>query len=181
MVKVRWLPHHEPEFAERVARIVQAHDWLTSRLLQEHGGFEQWTKERDDASSTGHWSTKDRDYRGERRAPPSPPPRCDRTTRTPNLPQATATLSGLTRSNATPDNIAWAVVEGMVLNLRGGVEALRDQGADVTRVLLIGGASASRAVRTIAPGVFGMPVALPTPTDLIHRYAALLAAMHGQR
>ncbi|MGB3184369.1 MAG: xylulokinase [Ornithinimicrobium sp.] len=343
--KVRWLARHEPEYAERVARIVLPHDYVTGRFLQAHGGFEQWTTDRGDASGTGYWSTKDGDYRRDimHRAlghdfeapkvlapngvagitsggmllasgtgdnmgaalglglqpgdvvvslgtsgtvftastvrPHDPtgtvagfadatgaylPLMCTLNAarvmtaaasmlgvdlerlnelamdtqpgaqglsflpyldgeRTPNLPDATGTLSGLTRANATPGNIARAAVEGMLLNLRGGVEALRVQGADVTRVLLIGGASASMSVQSIAASIFGVPVAVPTPAeyvalgaakqaawalaggdsppewplhlaneaasasaaadpaDLIHRYEALLAAMHGQQ
>ena len=85
--------------------------------------------------------------------------------RTPNLPTATGTLSGLTRANATPENLARAVVEGMVTNLAEALDALRGQGVEVERVLLIGGAAGSRAVREIAPGLFGAPVAVPAPGE----------------
>ena len=59
--------------------------------------------------------------------------------RTPDLPDATGTLTGLTRANATPENLARAAVEGMLLNLVAGVDALREKGIRVERVLLIGG------------------------------------------
>lgn len=87
--------------------------------------------------------------------------------RTPNLPQASGTLGGLTRANATPENIARAAVEGMLLNLRGGIEALRGQGARVERVLLIGGASASQAVQSVATSLFGVPVSVPEPREYV--------------
>lgn len=96
--------------------------------------------------------------------------------RTPDLPEATGTLSGLTRANATPDNIARAAVEGMLLNLRDGVEALRDHGAEVDRVLLIGGASASTAVQHVAGSLFGVPVVVPTPAEYVGIGAARQAA-----
>lgn len=96
--------------------------------------------------------------------------------RTPDLPSATGTLSGLTRTNATPENLARAVVEGMLCNLASGVDSLRRQGIPVARVLLIGGASASRAVRAIAPALFGVPVAVPSPGEYVGIGAARQAA-----
>jgi xylulokinase len=96
--------------------------------------------------------------------------------RTPDLPDATGTLSGLTRANATPENLARAAVEGMLCNLVAGVDALRDHGVAVERVLLIGGAAASRAVREIAPGLFRAPVVLPAPAEYVGVGAARQAA-----
>lgn len=96
--------------------------------------------------------------------------------RTPDLPDATGTLSGLTRSNATPENLARAAVEGMLLNLVAGVTALRDQGADVERVLLIGGASASAAVQQVAAHLFGVPVVVPESREYVALGAARQAA-----
>ena len=71
--------------------------------------------------------------------------------RTPNLPTAKGSLHGLTRTNATPENLARAVVEGMLLGLAGAVEAVRAAGCPVERVLLIGGAAASRPCRRSPP------------------------------
>ncbi|GAB3055244.1 xylulokinase [Intrasporangium mesophilum] len=96
--------------------------------------------------------------------------------RTPDLPDATGTLSGLTRSNATPENLARAAVEGMLCNLVAGVDALRDNGVSVERVLLIGGAAASQAVREISPGLFRAPVVVPTPAEYVGIGAARQAA-----
>ena len=96
--------------------------------------------------------------------------------RTPDLPEATGTLSGLTRSNATPANLARAAVEGMLCNLVAGVDALRDKGVQVDRVLLIGGAAASRAVRELAPGLFRAPVVVPRPAEYVGVGAARQAA-----
>ncbi|GAA2156908.1 xylulokinase [Humibacillus xanthopallidus] len=96
--------------------------------------------------------------------------------RTPDLPDATGTLSGLTRSNATPENLARAAVEGMLCNLVNGVDALRRHGVAVERVLLIGGAAASRAVREIAPGLFRAPIVVPAPGEYVGIGAARQAA-----
>ncbi len=96
--------------------------------------------------------------------------------RTPNLPAATGSLHGLTRSNATPENLARAVVEGMLLNLAAAVDAVRAVGVPVRRVLLIGGAAASTAVQEVAPDLFGVPVAVPTPGEYVAVGAARQAA-----
>ncbi|WP_404350711.1 xylulokinase [Phycicoccus jejuensis] len=96
--------------------------------------------------------------------------------RTPNLPEATGSLHGLTRTNATPENLARAVVEGMLLGLADAVDAVRDAGCPVERVLLIGGAAKSAAVQRIAPDLFGAPVAVPAPGEYVAVGAARQAA-----
>ncbi|MDO5712156.1 MAG: FGGY-family carbohydrate kinase, partial [Micrococcales bacterium] len=96
--------------------------------------------------------------------------------RTPALPEATGTLGGLTRKNATPQNMARAAVEGMLCNLADGVDSLRGQGAPVERVLLIGGAAASPAVRAVAADLFAVPVAVPEPGEYVGIGAARQAA-----
>jgi xylulokinase len=96
--------------------------------------------------------------------------------RTPNLPNATGSLHGLTRSNATPENLARAVVEGMLLGLAAAVDAVRAAGCPVHRVLLIGGAAASVAVQEVAADVFGVPVAIPSPGEYVAVGAARQAA-----
>lgn len=96
--------------------------------------------------------------------------------RTPALPEATGTLGGLTRANATPANLARAAVEGMLCNLADGVDALREQGTPIERVLLIGGAAGSPAVRAVAAELFGVPVAVPEPGEYVGIGAARQAA-----
>lgn len=96
--------------------------------------------------------------------------------RTPNLPDAAGTLSGLRRDTMTPANLARAAVEGMLCGLADGVDALIAQGVTVNRVLLIGGAARSEAVRLIAPAVFGVPVLVPEPGEYVALGAARQAA-----
>jgi xylulokinase len=96
--------------------------------------------------------------------------------RTPNLPDSTGALHGLTLSNATPANLARAAVEGMLCGLADGLTALADQGVSVSGVRLIGGAAQSEAVRQIAPTVFGVPVTVPTPGEYVADGAARQAA-----
>ena len=96
--------------------------------------------------------------------------------RTPNLPLATGGLLGMTLTNMTPANIARAAIEGVLFGLADALDALRAQGAHVGTVRLVGGASASLAVRTIAAGVLGVPVLLPVPGEYVADGAARQAA-----
>ncbi|MGH3716212.1 MAG: xylulokinase [Micromonosporaceae bacterium] len=96
--------------------------------------------------------------------------------RTPNLPDAAGSLHGLRRANMTPENLARAAVEGMLCGLADGLDALRDLGVRVRRVLLVGGGARSDAVRTIAPTVLGAPVTVPTPGEYVALGAARQAA-----
>lgn len=96
--------------------------------------------------------------------------------RTPNLPDATGTLSGITRDNLTPENLARAMVEGMILGVGAGVDSLRREGVPVERVHLIGGAVASRAVREIAADLLGVPVVVPRAGEYVALGAARQAA-----
>ena len=65
--------------------------------------------------------------------------------RTPNLPDATRPAPRASpAANATPANLARAAVEGMLCGLADGIDAVRASGVPVERVLLIGGARASR-------------------------------------
>jgi xylulokinase len=53
---------------------------------------------------------------------------------------------------------------------------LREQGVVVRRVLLIGGAARSEAVRAVAPTVFGAPVTVPPSAEYVALGAARQAA-----
>jgi xylulokinase len=97
--------------------------------------------------------------------------------RTPNLPDATASLTGMTLGSTTRENLARAAVEGMLSGLGAGLEALRGLGVPLQRALLIGGGAQSEAVRAIAPEVLGIPVEVPAPGE----YVALGAARQAAR
>jgi xylulokinase len=99
--------------------------------------------------------------------------------RTPNLPDATAQISGLTLANHTRANLARAAIEGMLCGLGAGLDALRAAGVTCTRVFLVGGAAGNPAVSQIAAEVFGLPVIVPAPGEYVangaaHQAAALL-------
>ncbi len=103
--------------------------------------------------------------------------------RTPDLPAATGTIGGVTRHNATPENLARASVEGMLCGLADGVDALLERGIEARRVLLIGGAARSAAVQQVAPELFGVPVVVPSPAEYVALGAARQAAwaLHPDR
>ena len=96
--------------------------------------------------------------------------------RTPNYPDARGLLNGLTRANATPEHLARAAVEGLLCGLADGVDALRSQGVQVRRALLIGGGSRSVAVQALVPAILGVPVVLPEPGEYVALGAARQAA-----
>ena len=96
--------------------------------------------------------------------------------RTPNLPDATASLFGLTLGSTTRPNLARAAIEGLLCGLADGLDAVRAQGVTAERILLIGGAAQNPAVQLIAAQVFDAPVAVPTPGEYVADGAAVQAA-----
>jgi xylulokinase len=96
--------------------------------------------------------------------------------RTPNLPDATGSLHGLRLETASRSYLARAFVEGLLCGQADGLAALESQGLVATRVLLVGGAAKSRAVREIAPRVLGVPVVVPSPGEYVALGAARQAA-----
>ena len=79
--------------------------------------------------------------------------------RTPNRPDATGALHGLTLATSTPAHLARAAVEGLLCGLADALDALVAAGVPCERVFLVGGGARSDAVRRIAPAVLGRPVA----------------------
>ncbi len=96
--------------------------------------------------------------------------------RTPNLPDATGSLHGLTLATSTPAHLARAAVEGLLCGLADGLDALVALGVEPRRVLLVGGGAQSRAVREIAPTVLGVPVEVPEPGEYVADGACRQAA-----
>ncbi|MYS87740.1 xylulokinase [Embleya scabrispora] len=96
--------------------------------------------------------------------------------RTPNLPDATGAIHGLTGGNATPAHLARAAVEGMLCGLAEALDTLIASGVATGHVLLTGGAARSPAVTAIAPALFERPVTLPEPAEYVAIGAARQAA-----
>lgn len=96
--------------------------------------------------------------------------------RTPNLPDAKASLHGLTIASTTPANLARAAVEGMLCGLAAGLDAVRTVGVVEQRILLIGGAAQNPAVAQVAAQVFDAPVVIPASGEYVADGAAAQAA-----
>jgi len=103
--------------------------------------------------------------------------------RTPNLPNATASLHGLTIASSTRANIARAAIEGMLCGLAAGLDAVRAVGVKEQHIILIGGAAQNIAVTAIAAQVFDAPVIVPAPGEYVADGAAAQAAwaLTGER
>jgi len=85
--------------------------------------------------------------------------------RTPALPQARATLHGLTGTNFTPENLSRAAMEGATFGMRFALDVLRRNGIQPTEIRLVGGGARSPLWRQIVANVFGYPVVCPISTE----------------
>jgi xylulokinase len=103
--------------------------------------------------------------------------------RTPNLPDATASMYGLTSADTTRENLARSAFEGMLSGLGAGLDAVRAVGVREQRLLLIGGAAQSVGVQTIAAQLFDAPVVVPAPGEYVAEGAAVQAGwvLSGER
>ncbi|HRC13848.1 MAG TPA: xylulokinase [Dermatophilaceae bacterium] len=96
--------------------------------------------------------------------------------RTPNLPDATATLSGMTLRSFTRANLARAAVEGLAGLLSNALTGIRERDVPVNRVTLVGGGAQSEAFRVVAAQIWELPVDVPPPGEYVARGAARQAA-----
>ncbi|MBP3037412.1 Hsp70 family protein [Arthrobacter sp. zg-ZUI100] len=96
--------------------------------------------------------------------------------RTPNLPEATGSLHGITLANYTPSNLARAAMEGVACSLADGLAAVTALGIEARRVILVGGAARSEALQQAVSSVFGLPVTVPQPGEYVADGAARQAA-----
>ena len=96
--------------------------------------------------------------------------------RTPNRPKATGVFAGMNLKNSNQEDIARAMVEGMLAGLADAVDALVALGVGVNRILLIGGAAKNPAVPVIASALFGREVLVPPTGEYVADGAAKQAA-----
>jgi xylulokinase len=96
--------------------------------------------------------------------------------RTPNRPDATGVFSGMNLSNSNPENIARAMIEGMLSGLADAVESLSNLGVSINRIFLVGGAAKNPAVGQIASALFGREVVIPPAGEYVADGAARQAA-----
>ena len=97
--------------------------------------------------------------------------------RTPNLPDATARLEGMTLKNSTRAHLARAGVEGLLAHMRFALECVRELGVPIEKVLVVGGGARSRAVQTLASEFLGVPVEFPEAAEYVALGAARQAGM----
>ncbi|WP_244929848.1 FGGY family carbohydrate kinase [Nocardioides sp. W7] len=96
--------------------------------------------------------------------------------RSPNRPAAVGTWTGLTGATTRAD-LARASFEALLCSLADAVDQVAAVTGDTPRrVLVVGGATRSPALRALAPAVLGRPVVLPPPGEYVARGAARQAA-----
>lgn len=96
--------------------------------------------------------------------------------RTPNRPEAVGTWTGLTPATTRAD-LARAAYEALLCSLADAIDRLVDAtGEQPRRVIMLGGATRSAALRALAPAVLGRPVTLPPSAEYVALGAARQAA-----
>lgn len=96
--------------------------------------------------------------------------------RTPNLPDATGTLHGITTAT-TAAQLALAAHDGVLCGLLDGLDRLAEVGGDVGgRLLLVGGGARSAAYRQRLADLTGRPVLVPATDETVATGAAVQAA-----
>ncbi|WP_378742037.1 xylulokinase [Nocardia brasiliensis] len=135
VAKLRWLADHEPDLADRTARIMLPHDYLTWRLRGGSGAAPEPTTDRGDASGTGYWSPADCEYRKDLLA-------LGFRGRTPELPRVLAPSEAAGR---TPSGVLVAAGTG---DNAGAALGLGIEDGDVVVSL---GTSGTVFARTLAP------------------------------
>jgi xylulokinase len=80
--------------------------------------------------------------------------------RTPDLPSARGTLTGISPNNFTPANLIRAAVEGVSFGILNGLDLIQG-GTPVERILVIGGGSRSAAWRQLLADASGATVEVP--------------------
>ncbi|WP_417778657.1 xylulokinase [Stutzerimonas xanthomarina] len=96
--------------------------------------------------------------------------------RVPALPQATASLHGLTADNLTRANLCRAVVEGVTFGLRYGLDLLRESGIRSERIQLIGGGANNPLWRQIVADMMATPVVCTSHSEAAALGGAIQAA-----
>jgi xylulokinase len=97
--------------------------------------------------------------------------------RTPNLPRAAGTITGL-RHSTTPAQILMATYEGAVLSLIDALDRLAEQGSGVAAdapLVLIGGGARGRTWREVVARLSGREMLIPAAQELVALGAAAQA------
>lgn len=97
--------------------------------------------------------------------------------RTPNRPDATAELKGMTLKNSDRAHVARATVEGLLNLMKFALDAVRALDVKLEHVVMVGGGAKSRAVLELAEEFLGATVTVPKSGE----YVALGAARQAAR
>ncbi|RQW63639.1 xylulokinase [Vibrio viridaestus] len=95
--------------------------------------------------------------------------------RIPPLPNATASLHGLTTDNLSQANIIRATTEAATFTIRYGLDLFREQGIEPEQIRLIGGGAKNAEWRQMVADIMNTPVICP----LEHEAAALGGAIQA--
>ncbi|HEV2527313.1 MAG TPA: xylulokinase [Thermomicrobiales bacterium] len=96
--------------------------------------------------------------------------------RTPNIPQATGQIVGLTDANATPAHFARAALDGVAAGIAYCVDALGRDGFRADGATLVGGGAASPVWQQAVADALGLPVAVRSGSEHAARGMAAQAA-----
>jgi xylulokinase len=96
--------------------------------------------------------------------------------RTPNLPNATGMIKGLTEETATPDLLLRAALDGVVAGLAYGVDALGRLGVTAPGITLVGGGAIHPVWQRAVADATGLPVTVRAGGEHAARGAAVQAA-----
>ncbi|MGP5219689.1 FGGY family carbohydrate kinase [Arthrobacter rhombi] len=96
--------------------------------------------------------------------------------RTPNLPGATGSLTGMSRASLTRENLARSSVLAVMNSLADAAEALSEVSRPAQRALLIGGGARSASLRAVAPELLGIDVDVLEAGEYVALGAARQAA-----
>lgn len=99
--------------------------------------------------------------------------------RTPNLPDASASLLGMRAGNMDAAHLHRAAMEGATYALRNGFDAMAATGLHFDSIVLTGGGSRSAAWRQMVSEVFDLPVDVPRHAEGA-AFGAALQAMASQ-
>jgi xylulokinase len=101
--------------------------------------------------------------------------------RTPNLPEATGAMTGLTVANATPDYAVRAALDGVAAGLAYAADILSLVGIAAPKVTLVGGGSQHPAWRQAIADATGLPVVVRGGGEHAARGAAIQAIAIARR
>ncbi|UJF18489.1 xylulokinase [Vibrio sp. SS-MA-C1-2] len=95
--------------------------------------------------------------------------------RVPKLPNASASILGLTSTNFTQQNLLKATVEGVSMTLRYGIELLKKSGLELNQIRLIGGGAKNPLWRQVIADITNIEVICPVEEEAAALGAAIQA------